>query len=84
MFKLPTMSSRAAALALLLLLASTGQGFAQAKLLSATPARDQIAMPPPTELGLKFSEAIQPRFAKVKVTCPDVKIISTGPIKLDP
>jgi methionine-rich copper-binding protein CopC len=84
MFKLPTMSSRGAAFALLLLLGSTGQGLAHAKLLSATPARDQIAMPPPTELRLKFSEAIERRFAKVKVTCPDGKIINTGPIKLDP
>jgi methionine-rich copper-binding protein CopC len=41
-------------------------------------------MPPPTELRLKFSEAVEPKFTKVKVTGPDGKVIKTGPVKLDP
>jgi copper resistance protein C len=54
-----TTSSRAAALGVLLfLLGSTGQVLAHAKLVSASPAQDQMAMPPPTELRLKFSEAM--------------------------
>ena len=80
-----TTSSRAAALGVLLfLLGSTGQVLAHAKLVSASPAQDQMAMPPPTELRLKFSEAIELKFTRVKVTGPDGKVIKTGPVKLDP
>jgi copper resistance protein C len=80
-----TTSSRAAALGVLLfLLGSTGQVLAHAKLVSASPAQDEMTMPPPTELRLKFSEAIELKFTRVKVTGPDGKVIKTGPVKLDP
>jgi copper resistance protein C len=80
-----TTSSCAATLGVLLfLLGSTGQVLAHAKLVSASPAQDQMAMPPPTELRLKFSEAIELKFTRVKVTGPDGKVIKTGPVKLDP
>jgi copper resistance protein C len=76
-------SARLAGVGLLLLLGSTGQGFAHAKLVSATPAQDQMAMPPPTELRLKFSEPVEPKFTKVKVIGPDGKAIKTGAVKVD-
>jgi methionine-rich copper-binding protein CopC len=76
--------ARLAAIGLLLLLSSTGQVFAHAKLVSASPAQDQMAMPPPTELRLKFSEAVEPKFTKVKVTGPDGKVVKTGAVKVDP
>jgi methionine-rich copper-binding protein CopC len=43
-----------------------------------------MAMPPPTELRLKFSKAIEIKFAKVKVTGPGKTVIETGAAKLDP
>jgi methionine-rich copper-binding protein CopC len=43
-----------------------------------------MAMPPPTELRLKFSEGIEIKFTKVKVTGASKKAIETGPPKLDP
>jgi methionine-rich copper-binding protein CopC len=80
-----TTNSRAGAFGVLLfLLGSTGQVLAHAKLVSASPAQDQMAMPPPTELRLKFSEAIELKFTRVKVTGPDGKVIKTGTVKLDP
>jgi methionine-rich copper-binding protein CopC len=61
----------------------SGQTFAHAKLVSSTPAANATAMPPPTELRLKFSEAVEGKFTKVKVTGPDKTVIKTGPLKLD-
>jgi methionine-rich copper-binding protein CopC len=43
-----------------------------------------MAMPPPTELRLKFSEAVELKFTKVEVIGPDGKVIKTGPVKIDP
>ena len=40
-------------------------------------------MPPPNELRLKFSEAIEPSFTKIILTGPDGAIVKTGPGKLD-
>jgi copper resistance protein C len=70
--------------ALLLSLGLGGPALAHARLLSATPAVNSMAMPAPTELRLKFSEGLELKFAKVKVTGPDRKAIETGPAKLDP
>ena len=63
-------------------------------LVSATPAEYSMAMPPPTELRLKFSEGIEIKSTKVKVTVFPTpasraawglkKAIQTGPPKLDP
>jgi methionine-rich copper-binding protein CopC len=83
MLKAPSqVSTRAAAIGLLLLLGSTGEGSAHARLVSASPAQDQMAMPPPTELRLKFSEAIGPKFTQVKLTGPDGKVVKTGPVRV--
>jgi copper resistance protein C len=75
---------RISAAALLLSLGLAGPAFAHAHLVSATPAANSIAMPAPTELRLKFSEALELKFTKVKVTGPDKKAVETGPAKLDP
>src|SRR3954452_21327463 len=57
------------------------QAFAHAKLVSATPAANAMAMPAPWELRLKFSEPIELKSAKVTVTDPK-KAVATGPVKL--
>ena len=57
---------------------------AHASLVSEAPAANSIAKPPPTELRLKFSEAIEVKFANVKVIGPDRKEIETRSPKLDP
>ncbi|SDR29616.1 hypothetical protein SAMN05519103_01806 [Rhizobiales bacterium GAS113] len=75
---------RIPAAALLLSLGLVSPAFAQANLVSATPAVNGMAMPAPTELRLKFSEGIELKFTKVKVTGPGKKAIETGPAKLDP
>ncbi len=69
------------------LLASLGlatPALAHANLVSATPAAGGMAIPPPTELRLKFSEGIEIKFSNVKVIGPGDKAIETGPVKLDP
>ena len=43
-----------------------------------------MAMRPPTELRLKFSEGIEIKFTKVKVIGPDKGTIEAGALKLDP
>ena len=70
--------------ALLFSLGFATQAFAHANLVSATPAANSMAMSPPTELRLKFSEGIEIKFSKMKVTGPDKKAIETGQPKLDP
>jgi copper resistance protein C len=72
------------AAALLLSLGFAARAFAHANLVSATPAANSMAMPPPIELRLKFSESIEITFTKVRVTGPDKGTIETGALKLDP
>jgi methionine-rich copper-binding protein CopC len=72
------------AAALLFSLGLATPAFAHANLISAAPAANSMAMPPPTELRLKFSEGIEIKFTKVKVTGPNKKAIEAGPAKLDP
>jgi copper resistance protein C len=57
---------------------------AHARLVQAVPAVDGMAMPPPTELRLTFSEAVELSFTKVRVTGPDNKPVATGKPSLDP
>jgi methionine-rich copper-binding protein CopC len=72
------------ALAFLISLNVADPALAHAKLVSATPAANAMAMPPPTELRLKFSEAIELKFTKVTVTGPGKKKVGTGTPTLDP
>ena len=57
--------------ALILLIAWAGQAFSHANLISSVPEANGMAMPPPNELRLKFSEGIELKFTKVKLTGPD-------------
>ena len=43
-----------------------------------------MATPAPTELRLKFSEGLELKFTKVRITGPGKKAVETGPAKLDP
>jgi methionine-rich copper-binding protein CopC len=72
------------AAALLLSIWLPATALAHAELVSATPAANSMATPPPTELRFKFSEGIEIKFTKVKVTGPDNKAIETSAPKLDP
>jgi methionine-rich copper-binding protein CopC len=73
-----------AAAGLVLSLGLPGQADAHARLVTATPAANAMAMPAPTELRLKFSEGLELKFAKVTVTGPDKRAVATGPAKLAP
>lgn len=61
-----------------------GIAFAQAVLLSATPAANSMAMPAPTELRLKFSEGLDPKLSVVTVIGPGKAAVKTGAVELDP
>jgi methionine-rich copper-binding protein CopC len=74
---------RIALVAAILLVAAADRALAHAKLVSTSPAANEMAMPPPSELRLKFSEVIELKFAKVNVTGPDKKAVKTGALKLD-
>jgi methionine-rich copper-binding protein CopC len=70
-----------------LILAAPGlaaPAFAHARLVQAVPAADGMAMPPPAELRLTFSEAVELSFTKVRVIGPDKKPVETGKPSLDP
>ena len=58
--------------------------FAHAHLVSATPAANGMAMPPPTELRLKFSEGTRTEFTKVKVTASDKTPVETDTVSSTP
>lgn len=75
-------SSRAFAALLALGLASPA--LAHARLVLASPAENAAVAPAPTELRLKFSEAVELKFTKVKLTGPQMKVIETGPARLAP
>jgi methionine-rich copper-binding protein CopC len=84
MFKLKSAFHLSVPVAVLLSLGLAGPALAHAQLISATPAPKAMAMPPPTELRLKFSEGIELRVTKVRLSGPGKKVIKTGPAKLDP
>jgi methionine-rich copper-binding protein CopC len=66
--------------AAVLLFGLPARALAHAELVSATPAA-KSALPPPTELRLKFYESIE---IKLKMTGPGKKVIESGTAKLDP
>ena len=68
----------------LLCLGAGGEALAHARLVAARPAENRTATPPPTELQLKFSEAIELKFAQVTVSGTDSKPVKTGAVALDP
>jgi methionine-rich copper-binding protein CopC len=68
---------------IILWVAGVGQAFSHAHLVSSVPEANDMAMPSPTELRLKFSEGIELKFTKVQLTGPDKKTVETGPAKLE-
>src|SRR5215211_6573352 len=56
---------------------------AHAKLLSSEPAANGMAMPPPTEIRLKFSEPVEIKFTKIEILGSDKKPVAIGPLRLD-
>jgi methionine-rich copper-binding protein CopC len=61
----------------------TSQTFAHANLKVETPAANSTVAPP-EKLILKFSEGLEMKFTAVKITGPDGKVVTTGPLSLDP
>lgn len=59
-------------------LLTSGPAAAHGNLASATPAINGIAEVPPTELELKFSQALNVKFFGVKIVGPDKATIGTG------
>jgi copper resistance protein C len=64
--------------AALLALVLSGQAMAHAHLTVATPPISGTVTATPTELDLKFSEAIDLKFSGVKIAGPDNAAIATG------
>lgn len=57
---------------------------AHAHLLSAEPAENQMAMPAPQVLKLKFSEAVEPKLSTVTILGPDKKPVDGVSVAPDP
>ncbi len=74
----------ALAVAIGLTLAQPVTAFAHAHLLSAVPAENKMAMPPPKELVLKFSEELNLKFTSVEIVGPDMKKVDIASEALDP
>jgi methionine-rich copper-binding protein CopC len=72
------------ALAALISLALASPAVAHARLLFTLPVANETTAPAPVELRLKFSEAIELKFTKVKLTGPEEIAIETGPPRQDP
>lgn len=63
---------------------SAASAYAHAELLSAVPAENKMAMPPPKELILKFSEELNIKFTSVEIVGPDKKKVDVASQALDP
>jgi methionine-rich copper-binding protein CopC len=61
----------------------SGRTFAHANLKVETPAANSTVASP-EQLILKFSEGLEIKFTGVKITGPDGKPVTTGPLSLDP
>lgn len=61
-------------------LVASGQATAHGNLASATPTINGIVSDPPTELELKFSQAMNVTFSGVKIVGPDKATIGTGKV----
>jgi methionine-rich copper-binding protein CopC len=67
-----------------LCLAFASQAFAHAHLVSATPPADGTVATSPSELDLKFSEAVNAKFSGATVTGPDkAEVKLTEPMLMD-
>jgi methionine-rich copper-binding protein CopC len=70
--------SLAAAFAALSFFGLPGLALAHAHLESAQPPASGTVAAAPTEIGLTFSEELNQKFTRVKITGPDGKAIKTG------
>jgi methionine-rich copper-binding protein CopC len=75
--------ARRLSLSFLLCCAVAEQAIAHAQLVSSSPAANEMAMPPPSELRLKFSEGLELKFTTVKVKGLNGAPVKTGPLKID-
>jgi methionine-rich copper-binding protein CopC len=71
-------------LALWVLLAHVSRAGAHAFLEQATPPVGGAVSTPPTEIGLRFSEAIEPAFWHIKLSTKAGDAVEIGPVSLDP
>lgn len=74
---------RLAAVALPLALCHPTFALAHARLLSADPAANAALKLAPTELRLKFSEALELAFSRARLTGPGGTSVPTAPARLD-
>ncbi len=70
--------SKWAFLAGALTIAMAGHALAHAHLVSATPVADGTVTVSPSELDLKFTEALSLKFSGVKIAGPDNTSVATG------
>ena len=70
------------AVAALLSLGLASSALAHNRLVTSSPAENSTVAPAPTELRLKFSEGVEIRFTKLKLTGPLMTVIETGPARL--
>jgi copper resistance protein C len=71
-------------LALCVLLAHVSRAGAHAFLEQATPPVGGTVSTPPTEIGLRFSEAIEPAFSHITLATKAGDAVEIGAVSLDP
>jgi methionine-rich copper-binding protein CopC len=67
--------------------AATSSAFAHAKLQSSDPQTGSTLAAPPKQVRLKFNEALEPAFSKIKLTGPqsqEIPVTATTIDKTDP
>ncbi len=79
-----TFDFRMRAVVALLSLGLVSPALAHARLVFAAPAENATVTPAPTELRLKFSEGVELKFTKARLTGPQMKVIEIGAARLDP
>jgi copper transport protein len=65
-------------------LALPATAWAHAALLQTSPVASKIVNTPPTQVSLRYSEPVEPRFAIVSVTDADANRMTTGPPRRSP
>jgi copper(I)-binding protein len=65
-------------IAMTLLIAMTGAGFAHAHLQSATPVVDSIVTQPPRQVTITFTEGVEPLFSTIEVTSAAAHRVDEG------
>ena len=71
-------------LAFVALTLASGLAFAHAKLQASTPASGAAVTPAPTELRLRYNEAVEVAMSTVRITGPGDVAVATGKVIADP